>query len=313
MEPSSQPAAEVKKTLQLRDYQWPESDFYVSEKHRLVYCPIQKVACSSLKLWWAELVDGSSDEFILIDEYGNPYVDHFSLNERYKLLHHPSPDLGRRPLTDDDWLRVVFVRNPWARLVSAFVNKFVPVDPIANPVLSEAHLRWGYQEPPRVSTALRELLPWIGSSSDESLRTSNRPWRIGRKAWEDVFTFRHFVEYVASYDLDEDDIDLHWRPQHRFLGDAPFNFVGRFENIVDDFQAMTERVGTSVQLPAFNRSTYRRTTRQWRNCADWPLKRLRASARKPKYQEFYTHQLRDRVAELYRRDIEQFGYDFDDG
>jgi hypothetical protein len=34
---------------------WPEATFYVSQRYRLVYCPIQKVACSSIKLWWAEL------------------------------------------------------------------------------------------------------------------------------------------------------------------------------------------------------------------------------------------------------------------
>src|SRR5687768_12820948 len=29
------------------EYHWPESELYVSQQHRLVYCPIQKVACSS--------------------------------------------------------------------------------------------------------------------------------------------------------------------------------------------------------------------------------------------------------------------------
>jgi hypothetical protein len=31
----------------------------------------------------------------------------------------------------------------------------------------------------------------------------------------------------------------------------------------------------------------------------------------PDYRQFYTPELRDRVARLYRRDIEQFGYEFD--
>jgi Sulfotransferase family len=310
----SQPVAvgQAETAPQPCEYHWPESEFYVSEKHKLVYCPIQKVACSSLKLWWAELMDGSSEKFILIDKYGNPCVDHFGLNARYKLLHHPSPGLGRRSLTEDDWLRMVFVRNPWARFVSAFVNKLVPVDPIAYPVLSEAHLRWSYQEPPRVSTALRDLLPWIGNSGREVLRISNRPWRHGRKAWKDELTFRHFVEYVASYDLAEDDIDLHWRPQYRFLGNVSFNFVGRFERIDEDFRAVAERLGKLTQLPTFNRSTYRRAKWRWRNYADCPLKRLRGLKSMPSYRQFYTPQLRERVAELYRRDIEQFGYKFND-
>ena len=93
-------------------YSWPESELYVSEKHRLIYCPIQKIACSSLKLWWAELVDGSSAQFLQTDPHGKKWVDHFRLNERYKLLHYQPSNQNLRPLSDNAWFRIVFVRNP---------------------------------------------------------------------------------------------------------------------------------------------------------------------------------------------------------
>lgn len=42
---------------------WPAKRYFVSPRHRLLYCPIPKVACSSLKVWWAqhELGSGSAE------------------------------------------------------------------------------------------------------------------------------------------------------------------------------------------------------------------------------------------------------------
>ncbi len=293
-----------------REYTWPESEFYVSEKHRLVYCPIQKVACSSLKLWWAELVDGSSAPFTSLNEYGQTSVDHIALDTLYK-FHHQSPSLGHAPLTEGDWLRVVFVRNPWARLVSAFVNKFVPLHDLAKPVFSETHLRWGNLGLPPVSEMMQRLVPWSCKAREEPLRSSIWPRLQGKKAWQDEFTFRHFVEYLATYDLNEDDIDLHWRPQYRFLGDVSFNFVGRFERLENDFQAMAKRLGIVIQLPSHNRTSYKRSRWTWGSYADCPLKKIRRLSSTPNYRQFYTRKLQDQVAELYHRDIEQFGYTFD--
>src|SRR5687768_5773492 len=97
-------------------YVWPKSEFFVSQRNRLVYCPIQKVACSSLKLWWAEMEGEEATSFINQNHFGQACIDHGRLNDRYK-LHHQSVELGNRPLVDNDWTRMVFVRNPWSRLV----------------------------------------------------------------------------------------------------------------------------------------------------------------------------------------------------
>jgi hypothetical protein len=194
--PNAQPAGR-------RPYRWPESEFYVSERHRLVYCPIQKVACTSLKLWWAELVDGSSAPFVSLNEYGQPSIDHAALNQRYK-LHYQSPALGRRPLEDDDWFRFVFVRDPWSRLVSAFVNKFVPLHDLAQPIFDQTHARWG-QERPSAGDVLRNF--WGRSPRDERLRRSLWLWIRGPNAWKNEFTFRHFVELLADANLADDETD----------------------------------------------------------------------------------------------------------
>jgi hypothetical protein len=292
-----------------RKYRWPESEFFVSEPHRLVYCPIQKIACSSLKLWWAELVDGSSAPFITLNETGQPVIDHFALNARYK-LHHQPPELGRRPLTEDGWLRVVFVRNPWARLVSAFVNKFVPFHDLAKPVFEEVHRQQWNKALRRMPGVLLGRLAGRGGTRRGLGRIPDWPWHHDADDWQDEMSFVEFVDYLAGCNLDAGKIDPHWSPQYRFLGDTAFNFVGRFEHLENDVRTLARLLDTPIQLPAVNRTAYSR--RFSRSFADCPLKRLRRLPSMPDYRQFYTPPLRERVARLYRRDIEMCGYEFND-
>jgi hypothetical protein len=285
-----------------RPLHWPESGFYVSERHKFVYCPIQKIACSSLKLLWAELVDGSSAPFVTINEAGQESIDHFGLDVRYSLGHQP-PELGERPLNEEGWLRVVFVRNPWARLVSTFVNKFVSVHDRAEQVFDAVHRRERRKAIGRLAMSVARQLRHHGGSPAGLGRKPIRFWSRERHRWRDEMTFRQFVEFLEGCDVDGKRTDLHWRPQYRFLGRTEFNFVGRFERLQQD-------VGRLVMpLPAANRTPY--CGIYHRIFADCPLKRLRRMPSAPDYRQFYTPELRDRVARLYRRDIEQFGYEFD--
>jgi hypothetical protein len=288
---------------------WPEATFYVSQRRRLVYCPIQKVACSSIKLWWAELDETLPEHFLPVDESGQKFIDHRRLNERYRLQHHVQ-ELGRRPLTDDDWFRFVFVRNPWSRLVSAFINKFVYPQPLTPPVFKAVHRRWRRRTLLRVRDAV--LSPWSRARAEvEPLRDSIWPALRGRKAWHDEITFRHFVDYVAASGLDDAEVDPHWRPQYRFVGNLRFQFVGRFERLADDVRSLAARLGVQAILPAVNRTCYMPAPSPAAAVADCPLRQLRQFPLMPGYRHFYTRQLRDHVARLYRRDVEQFHYDFD--
>ena len=80
----------------------------------------------------------------------------------------------------------------------------------------------------------------------------------------------------------------HLRPQSDFIasGDLEVDFVGRFEDLADDFRAACERIGRPANLPALNRTQH---TSYW---------------------SYYNRETRDLVAETFRRDIERFGYAF---
>ena len=70
-------------------------------------------------------------------------------------------------------------------------------------------------------------------------------------------------------------------------GDMLVDFVGRYETLADDFDAVCDRIGIECALPHINRSTH----------AD--------------FRDYYTAETRALVEQVYRPDIELFGYRFD--
>jgi hypothetical protein len=305
--PIAQASASVR-SLAAPALAWPESVLYVSEKYRLVYCPIQKVACSSIKLWWAGLHNRAPDDFLVADSRGQIIIDHRKLNELFRLQYFPH--LGQEPVTDDAWFRVVFVRNPWARLVSAFLNKFIERQPLARPVYRVVHRRWRSRTALRLRDAVLSPLRNMRGEATEQLRDTLWPALLGRTAWEEELTFRHFVEYLSGCDLDGGDVDLHWRPQYRFLGDLQFQYVGRFERLADDIRTVASLLGVPANLPSVNRTKYVASHDASTCVTDYSLRELRQLPSMPSYRQFYTRQLADQVAGLYRRDVEQFEYAF---
>lgn len=69
-------------------------------------------------------------------------------------------------------------------------------------------------------------------------------------------------------------------------GNLLVDFVGKFENLDQDFQSICQKVGISASLPHINKS--KRTS----------------------YQDYYDAETRDLTARLYAEDIERFGYTF---
>jgi hypothetical protein len=86
------------------------------------------------------------------------------------------------------------------------------------------------------------------------------------------------------------------------------DFVGRFERLQADFAIVCEKLGLSpMQVPFVNKSKERGFVGK--------LRRIfgavgAATAPKRKYQEYYSKQTQDLVAEKYAADIANFGYRF---
>jgi hypothetical protein len=86
---------------------------------------------------------------------------------------------------------------------------------------------------------------------------------------------------------------VQWEEQVRFLldetGEPLVDFVGRFETLMADVRTVFDRLGlVDVDLPHTNRSE------------------------RGAYQLYYDDECRQRVAEMYRADIERFGYCYEE-
>jgi len=104
--------------------------------------------------------------------------------------------------------------------------------------------------------------------------------------------FGEFVEVVAA--IPDEKANAHFRSQYRGICDKNrnvlANFVGRFENLAEDFDFVAKKIGDErLELPHLLRSGRRRS--------------------RP-YVEFYDDRLRELVRRRFRDDVEIFGYSF---
>ncbi|PHI38634.1 hypothetical protein CBQ28_03705 [Pseudoalteromonas sp. GCY] len=124
------------------------------------------------------------------------------------------------------------------------------------------------------------------------------------------FSFKHFVlDYLPSCDSDDYQNHIgnlrHLVPQHCFLyegNDCLVDTVGKFENLMNDFETISQRVfGHVVDLPYRNKTTKRHPL----------LEKLIGKKVKPSYQSYFDNETTEFVADFYKRDIELFKYQFE--
>jgi len=172
--------------------------------------------------------------------------------------------LGRRialevrpALTDeqwDDYFKFAFVRNPWDRTVSMYHH-------IKSSVSLKATGKIRYLE-----EITRRL-----------------------KIHPDELTFDVFVRRVLQDRVFD---NYHWDKQIRCFTDEGntnvFDFIGRFEHLQRDYNAVCERLGLPIErLPYQNRTRHLH------------------------YSSYYDSQTEQIVADLYPEDIRMFGYGFE--
>lgn len=271
---------------------WPEKTYLLNRERRFVYCPIPKVAMTSIKLWVLLVAEGRSD----------PRVSYEEVSERLRArasFRKLSRGEVRSTLRDPSFFKFVFVRNPWSRLVSAYIDKFLPVRRQAREVIAAIRAR----ERPRGTSRIGRP-SWIAALT----RTS----RGGQEEEDDCragITFRQFIEYLGS--RDPGSLNRHWRPQHLFLGRHEFDFVGKLERLDEDFGYVRRKLDIAIELPRRNATAYAESDSDIHDClADWPPERLRALDRFPGYRSFYSPDLAEVVGRVYAADAERFGYTF---
>jgi hypothetical protein len=196
-----------------------------------------------------------------------------------------SKDEAIRTIRDNSYFKFVFVRNPWSRLISTYIDKISRlVQAIDGKPLE----------------LISEIQQKKGSEIDLRKRV----------------TFRQFLEYIADHD--DMELDEHWRPQSSFIGDNVFDFIGKYENLQADLNHINTTVGINLNVSSA-KNTCGYTTEQMndnekRYYADFYSDELEIVRNKfggfPTYKYFYPPDLRQLVRERFRKDIEMFGYSF---
>ena len=225
-------------TKQLQAKQSYLRNIFVDNKHRVVYCSVPKVACSSWKTVLAQLTDISGaghvnetrrrakvtrDPRFTLDVHNNTYMDRIGLKQLYA---YPSKDIKR---ILKNYTKFMFVRHPLERLVSAYRDKFA----ITN--------KWaGYFQKRFGSQILRLYRP---SASEDIIRQGKG------------VSFLEFVRFVLET-RPMDNRNPHWDSYNSICHPCVINYevIGKFESLEQDQQMIMRQLFRENQFnfPARN-------------------------------------------------------------
>jgi hypothetical protein len=102
----------------------------------------------------------------------------------------------------------------------------------------------------------------------------------------ELSNFDKFVNYVSGLNIDE--CDRHLRSQSALIDLNMVDYLGRMETFEDDAAFIFRKLG----LP------------------ERQIDRKNVTATRKNYREYYSDQLAEQVAQVYRKDIQIFGYQF---
>lgn len=173
------------------------SNFIVSEKHKLVYCSVPKVACTVWKRIFANLQ--GINVTIGVHKYTKgklKILSNYSLEERKKIL--------------KTYRKFMFVREPFERLLSAYRDCFYGEFKTTSDYWKKYH------------EFIREVL-------------SNGSGRHKDTLNGDV-SFEQFATYLVLRRKEGKLFQEHWREQHKLCHPCrvKFDYIGHYETLAED-------------------------------------------------------------------------------
>lgn len=191
---------------------------YLSKRHKLLYVATPKVACTSLKWWFASL-EGYAEAVRGLNVSQETAPD-LVIHDTFHVV---APEVTGLPpaalveaLTADDYFRFAVVRNPFKRIFSAWQSKIL------------------LREPLQMCTYLQQdfLHHPIGDACDISK------------------TFERFLEYLADNEAPAFH-DAHWMPQMDILRPdlVSYSMLAKIEDTVALNRALLNRLGPGYEDP----------------------------------------------------------------
>ncbi|MBN3309879.1 CHST8 sulfotransferase, partial [Amia calva] len=192
------------------------SRIFVEDKHKLLYCEVPKAGCSNWKRVLMVLEGFASSTRDIQHNtvhYGNHLkrldsFDHRGISQRL-----------------ETYTKVLFVREPFERLVSAFRDKFEHPNSYYHPVFGK----------PIISK-------YRVNASRAALRTGAG------------VTFKEFVQYLLDVHKPVG-MDIHWEHVNRLCSPCllDYDFIGKFETMEEDANFLLHLTGAprNLTFPSF--------------------------------------------------------------
>ena len=172
----------------------------VDEKFKLLFCYIPKVSCSQWKSVMASL-NGTPSNYWIHNPRNFKFLDAYPKDETEKML--------------KSYFKFVFVREPFERLLSAYLDKFYSGD-------RAFHKNYAL--------------------------TILSKYRPGVEPVDKNITFDEFLNYVIN--IGDEYWNEHWQTYDKLCHPCAvqYDFVGKFENIEEEARHVLEISGISSKL-----------------------------------------------------------------
>lgn len=210
-------------------------EYLVVRDKKLIYIVNSKAACSSIK---RALIESVASKEISVNNYSD-------IHKCARQLGYQSNHLNKE---ERSWYKFTFVRDPFKRLVSLYVNKFEDREKLLNIGFFQ------YQK-------------YLGGILHQNMSFEDFVKFISKIP--DKFAERHFVSQSFLLTSEREKI----------------NYIGKVENIEEDYKLICEEFGLKNNLRKSNRSP------------------------EYDYRDYYTLEILNLVYNRYKRDIVDFGYD----
>jgi glycosyltransferase involved in cell wall biosynthesis len=196
---------------------------FLSERYKLFYVATPKVACTSLKWWFADL-EGYEQELRKVTESAETDPDLIIHDSFYKLAPNVTgllPEALLETLISDAYFRFAVVRNPYKRIFSAWQSKLLLREPL-------------------------QIAPYINCDFyNQSIKN----------AADIASAFEGFLEHIAANEA-PNFLDVHWIPQLDLLRPDLINYskLVKIENAKELSNALSELLGTEFVDPFATRN-----------------------------------------------------------
>ena len=176
---------------------------HISLKYKYIYIETPKVACSSIKMALQRL------ELQMRDFERNDFED-LHVREFSPLLQLSQLPNFEQHLIGSDFFKFCFVRNPYTRLLSCYLDKIVK---------------------PKTYKEKKGLMKFMGLDNNEI---------------DYPISFNDFISQIEKQSLL--DMDYHWRPQTYLTCQSTikYDFIGKLESFNSDFGVVGKMISSEL-------------------------------------------------------------------